>query len=197
MLEKLDPSESLCSVCLSSSLFLSFPFCPCLYPPHSLSLWCVSSAVPTPPVIPPFLPLSFSRCLFLLLYPSFQLFIGCEDCMAVSPDKPHFPFHRHRAAPHRVVMLRINLVRMSRCNRYGGGSDRLYSSLMLIVRVGGAVMQTLGCDSHHWSPNSSLTRGRAWSQSLHPTTSRLVASLPCGMSRFFNARSHHEQPSGA
>lgn len=111
--------------------------------------------------------------------------MGCEDCMAVSPDKPHFPFHRHRAAPHQVVMLRINLVRMSRCNRYGGESDRLYSSLMLIVSLGGAVRQTLGCDSHHWSPNSSLTRGRAWSQSLHPTTSRLVASLPCGMSLAF------------
>lgn len=69
--------------------------------------------------------------------------------MAVSPDKPHFPFHRHRAAPHQVVMLRINLVRMSRCNRYGGESDRLYSSLMLIVSLGGAVRQTLGCDSHH------------------------------------------------
>lgn len=68
--------------------------------------------------------------------------------MAVSPDKLHFSFHRRRAALHRVVMLRINLVRMSRCNRYRGGSDGLYFSLMLIVREGGAVRRTLGCDSH-------------------------------------------------
>lgn len=64
--------------------------------------------------------------------------------MAVSPDKPHFPFHRHR-----VVMLRINLVRTSLSNRYGGGSGGLYSSLMLIVREGGVVRRTLGCDSRH------------------------------------------------
>ncbi len=69
--------------------------------------------------------------------------------MAVSPDKPHFPFHRRLAAPHRVVMLCINLVRMSLSNRYGGGSGGLYSSLMLIVREGGAVRRTLGCDSRH------------------------------------------------
>lgn len=48
-----------------------------------------------------------------------------------------------------IVMLCINLVRMSRSNRYGGGSGGLCSSLMLIVREGGVVRRTLDCDSQH------------------------------------------------
>ncbi len=174
MLEKPAPSDSsVVCVLFSHSLF------PCLSPsisPYSLSLWCVSSAVPTPPVIMFFLQVSLPSplSLFSIIHGVWGLY-GCLSWQTA------FPFSQasYGSASSRHVAHKSGQNESS--DRYGG----VYSSLMLIVREGGPVKRTLGCDSRHWSPNSSLTRGTTWSQSPHPTTSRLVASLPSGMSLAF------------